>query len=375
MTQSCSTASSQCAASSFVCYPAIDRCRIVMAFLVMAIHYHPFTGVNPAVDYFSAQYLARLAVPFFFCCNGYFLYHAAKSEGQLSSKIFGSFRKALRMYIFWTIVYFPIILYMVIKQIRKQHVSPVKPIFRTLRDIVLVGSYNHLWYLLGLSVALLILWIVRVRCRMRWTHIDLLACVLYFLGSMYDAYRYAIRGWSIWQIPVLKLLLKLYHVTFAQTRNGIFFGFPFLVLGILIARKNTYRPRRFYLTAFLITLAVGACETSLLWRIRAFSPKAGQNMCLFLLPATYFLFCLLVQTTSSADTTRTIRKFSSLLFLLHPWVIFAYNTFYGKILGNPKFLLSSPIGYCIIAVITCWCSVLALRISQRPNFAWAKQFY
>lgn len=375
MAQSCSVAPSQRVSAAAVCYPAVDRCRILMALFVIVIHYNPFTSVHPAAAYFSAQYITRLAVPFFFCCNGYFLYRAAKSEGKLCEKILASFRKALRMYLFWTIIYSPLILYSVFVQIVKYHASPLRTVLGTIRNIVFVSSYTHLWYLLGLCVALLMLWFLRIRCRIQWKYIGLLACALYFFGAMYDAYRCVLQDWGIWQVPAVKLLLKLYVKIFVETRNGIFLGFPFLVLGILIARKSAYRPRKFYWIAFLVALAFGACETAFLWRARSFTLEIGQNMCLFLPPAIYFLFCLLVQRTSAADTTRTIRKFSSLLFLIHPWVIFVYTTFYSRVLGNPKFFLSTPIGYCVIVAVTCVVSVFVLRLSRRSRFAWVKQFY
>ncbi len=357
-------------------FPAIDYCRIIMEFLVLTIHYPPLKSFSEELNYFVTQYIARLAVPFFFCCNGYFLYRTVGSEKQLSVNISRSFARTWKMYVFWTIIYSPIIVYTSLKPVVKGQDLLLKVILRRARDFFLVGSYGQLWYLLGLCVALLLLWFIRIRQHMGWHKIYGIACVLYIVGLLYDGYIRAQYNWSGWKSSWVGVLLKLYRVTFGETRNGIFFGFPFLILGIVIAKKKDFRARKFYFGMFLTSLALGGVEVFLRWGTTGYNVDLGCNMYVFLVPATYSLVCLLLQyRTKTSDTTAAVRKFSSLFFLTHMWVIFLYNAFYNKVLGAPKFISSSPVSFTAIAILTSVCCIGILSISKKTRFIWLKKYY
>ena len=62
-------------------YPAIDRFKLLAAFLVIAIHTSPLTFISPEADYILARVLARVAVPFFFMVTGYFVLPKALEDG------------------------------------------------------------------------------------------------------------------------------------------------------------------------------------------------------------------------------------------------------------------------------------------------------
>ena len=357
-------------------FPAIDYCRIIMALLVLMIHYPPLNSFSGELNYFITQYIARLAVPFFFCCNGYFLYRTDDSEKQLSAKISRSVAKAWKMYVFWTVIYSPIIVYTLLKTVVKGQDSLLRVILRKVRDVLLVGSYTQLWYLLGLCVALFLLRIIHIWQHVGWRKIYGIAIALYAVGLLYDGYIRTQYNWSDWKTSWVGVLLKLYRGTFQETRNGIFFGFPFLILGIMIARKKTFQTRKFYLGMFLVSLALGATEVFLRLRMMDYNLERGCNMYAFLVPAIYSLICLLLQCkVNTNDTTASIRKFSSLFFLTHMWIAFIYTTFYYKVLGAPKFSLSSLVGFIVVAIITSGCCIVIISVSKKPHFAWIRKYY
>ena len=369
------TISTPCTSVHPNCYPDIDCCRILMAFLVITIHFSPLKSMSLAANYFVAQYIARLAVPFFFCCNGFFLYRTIDSEAAFTQSLSRSCIKAFKMYLFWTAVYAPILFYPVFKSIFVRHTFPLKSILSITRNFLFVGSYNHLWYLLALCVALALLWFFRIRLHLHWRQIVLATLLLYLLGTLYDGYAPLLRTCFLLHTPAVYWPVKLYRLVFLETRNGIFFGCPFVVMGVLIAQKRSFRSRTFYCIVLLLSLAFGACEAFLLWQAEDFAPTAGHNMYLFLLPAVYSLFCLLlIKKVQTTDTTARLRKFSGLLFLVHPWPIFIYGVVYRRLFHDVQFFFSSPLGYCIVCAISCVCVLLLLRLLKNPRFARLKQF-
>lgn len=54
-------------------FPAVDIAKFFCAILVVAIHVNPLSDVNPNLSYFLENYLARVAVPFFFVWGGVFV--------------------------------------------------------------------------------------------------------------------------------------------------------------------------------------------------------------------------------------------------------------------------------------------------------------
>ena len=53
--------------------PALDRFRLLAAFLVVCNHTSPLDSFAPGADFWLTRVLARVAVPFFFMVSGYFL--------------------------------------------------------------------------------------------------------------------------------------------------------------------------------------------------------------------------------------------------------------------------------------------------------------
>ena len=47
--------------------------RVVCAYMVVAIHVHPFEEINSDIGYVFTQGVPRIAVSFFFVISGYFL--------------------------------------------------------------------------------------------------------------------------------------------------------------------------------------------------------------------------------------------------------------------------------------------------------------
>ena len=92
---------------------SLDLCKFIMAFAVIAIHTDPLVDCSNAAMSRIGYLLLSMAVPFFFLTSGYLL--ACKLQYPLSnpdnfSKIRRYIIKILKMYLIWTLLYFPMAL-------------------------------------------------------------------------------------------------------------------------------------------------------------------------------------------------------------------------------------------------------------------------
>ena len=80
----------------------IEVFRLISAVLVVAIHTKPFFDINFHLGILF-QIITNVAVPFFFCISGYFISMKLREK---ENYIKNYSIKILKLYIFWSIVYF-----------------------------------------------------------------------------------------------------------------------------------------------------------------------------------------------------------------------------------------------------------------------------
>ena len=198
----------------------VDTLKLFFSLVVVWIH----TGVG------NLGGLTRWAVPFFFLMSGFFLFGKLFNNpetDQRSGILMSWLKKILRHYLIWSIIFLPFAI------IGFQHdsITPLKAILVYLRNLVLVGE-NYLswplWYLLGLLWSGVIIWIAN-KLRIPFWALCLLAVLLFLT-------------------PLLLHLEEndIYLRFFKTTRNGLFLGFPVMVLGGLLRRiippKENWEP-------------------------------------------------------------------------------------------------------------------------------------
>lgn len=188
----------------------IDTLKFLFSLVVVWIH----TGVG------NLGGLTPWAVPFFFLVSGFFLFGKLFDEpdrAARSAKTGAWWRKILRLYLLWSLIFLPF----AIIGFANDHLAPVKAVVVYLRNLLLVGE-NYLswplWYLLGLLWAGAIIWLAD-KLRLPFWVLCLLAVLLVLLPRILNLENN-----------------DLYVKLFKTTRNGLFLGFPVMVLGGLIRR-------------------------------------------------------------------------------------------------------------------------------------------
>lgn len=179
-----------------------DLLKFFLSLVVVWIH----TGTS---DLYG---LVNVAVPIFFVLSGFFLFGKIGRGKHDSATVQNWLFKTLQLYLLWTLIYLPF----AVIGFRMEATPLLKASAIWLQNVAFVGE-NYLswplWYLLGLLQAGLIIWTCEKLHLPQWGYL-LLAALLYVLPYL---------------IPLNQI--SWYTFIFKSTRNGLFIGFPYMVLG------------------------------------------------------------------------------------------------------------------------------------------------
>lgn len=289
-------------------YNSIDIAKFVFSILIVALHCSPFTDVNEEFGYYFTQCITRLAVPFFFVCNGFF---AFTPDVYNKKTISVQCIKLIRLYIVWTIIYIPGFI--------KTYSGLKNPFGEALLCFIMGHGYSHLWYLSQAAVAIFLVYILK-KVIHKWKYILIVSIMLYFIGLSYDSYYGVIRLLDIWKIPIVFNCAKVFLRIMGTTRNGLFFGLIFVCIGAIIAEKKVEISKKQCLFGVMFSFITGIIEVYVVKTLKWQRLDNSADMYIFLIPTTIFIFCLLLKYKDCKCKNKNIRKESTLIYLIHVWI-------------------------------------------------------
>lgn len=346
----------------------IDAAKFLCSILVVAIHFSPFGkagGIYEYLNYGITNYVARIAVPFFFISSGYFLFRKT-SLGSFDTGVVKQYvLRILKLYLVWSAIYLPINVYHAINLKR----GFLRSALTYLREFLFIGSYTHLWYLNALIVAVIAVSFLLYK-KVSPNCVFLLAFLLYFIGLFGNS-------WFGLAIPLRTAAPRLWGVlhrlkdVFATTRNGIFDGFIFVSIGMLFAFYGNRIKKRAAAAGFLASMILLGFEIFLLRYCQI--EMLGTDMFLFLVPAAYFFFAYVEQIEwKDKGVYKTLRVTGSLIFYTHLWVAFAVIKVVSKI---DETLLSTGFSFVSILILSMMISWLVYKLSLKRRFAFLRILY
>ena len=325
-------------------FNGIDIVKFICAFLVCVIHITPLKVEVLGVEKLSylnfglQQYLCRIAVPFYFTASGFLLFRKTEFNNLNESRIKNYCFKILRLLGTWTFLLF-------------------------------VGGQLQLWYLGSLVLAVIILSVlINKDISIRW--IVLISIILYIIGLLGDSYYGFIEPLKCFSIP--KILIVGYDTVFSTTRNGVFFGLIFVLLGALFAQKRIVINCVFAIVGLFVSLIIMLIEIYLL---KHYSHPKGFNMVLSLLPVIFFLFYIASHIKlKNRSIYRSLRIIGMIVFFTHMFV----NYFVGlaiEIANNTMGLNLSAFQFIITIFFTTIFAVIIERLSKTNRFQWLKYLF
>lgn len=279
---------------------SLDSFRLLAAFLVIANHTSPLLSYGEDADFILTRIIARIAVPFFLMVSGYFLYQYI--ENGDNAYILAFCKKIGLLYALSIVLFLPLNLY-------AGHYEGTNWGLEFVKDLFVDGTFYHLWYFPGLIAGVSIVVFLIRAIGLKWTSI--ISVLLYGIGLFGDSY-YGVAE----QFPSLEVFFQAVFTVADYMRNGVFMVPIFLVMGMLIYKRNKTVSFSINLLFFVISFTFLIVEGLLL---HANDIQRHDSMYFMLLPVMYFLFQCILQIRGKSS--KSIRNVSTIMYIIHPWMI------------------------------------------------------
>lgn len=326
-------------------YPTIDIAKYVAALLVVAIHTYPLYELNPLANTYFLQTVCRLAVPFFFVSSGMLFFRQWGKDPIIWERKLRHYEYRLGLlYLVWTLIYIPYTLYDYFSQGFHWY-----GIVAYARDLLLNGSYYHLWFLPALMLGMFL--VVKAMQYFSLTIVVKIALILYVLGYFINIFQ------PLWQVlPVVSFFFGFFTKVMVTSRNGLFFAPIFLLIGYFFAQGISLSFKR-SIIGFALSFVLVILEVSLYQWLGLLHPLS--SMYLSLIPAVFFLMaCVMSYRPKHQLNTLRLRKESLVIYTSH--ILFA-----------KVFLSLWPNAHLVVYFITLACAqALATFIATRRSPRW-----
>lgn len=310
---------------------SIDLMRVICAYMVVAIHVHPFEDINHNLGYIFTQIIPRIAVPFFFVVSGYFFTKSLIKDNEVTMRYL---KRLIKIYTLWSIVYF---LLDMITDLVRGNIDILSMVKNNIVSYFILGSYYHLWYFPALIFCVIVVSILnKFKCINKLYKISIILYIIGVLGCSYNSIGI--------NIPLLN---KLYLFSqFTLIRRAVLMGLPFFMLGYFIYLKsnNIYKAENSTIIKRLILIII--CFLTEIAIVNILRIQENIVISLFLYPLTGLIFslCLKNPMNNMYKHCNLFKYVANLVYYSHPLVIFVISNI-GKILGigvsqTPLFLLT-----------------------------------
>lgn len=161
-------------------YGGLDRFGIIAAILVITIHTFPLLSISEWADFTLRQTIARVAVPFFFMCTGFFFMQKLGSDRHRNASMLKQFLwKVGKLYLLSILLYLPVNVY-------AGYFTDGFTVFTAVKDLLFNGTLYHLWYFPGIMLGVCISTFLYTRLS-TWNTFWV-TLLLYGIGLLGDSY-------------------------------------------------------------------------------------------------------------------------------------------------------------------------------------------
>lgn len=261
--------------------------------------------------------ISPVAVPIFFVVSGFLTFKTDETdsmEARLSingQKLKKQIVRILKLYLIWSIVYFPLTL----RGYIKEGISIQGMFIDYIKNAIFNGTYYHLWYLPSLIFALAIVYLLYSRLNTK--KIFILGIILYIIGCVADTYNF--------EIGFLKDIICFYKKIFITTRNGLFFGFIYVFIGKLIAnnKESLIKYRKILFVLLIISVILFVFEGYMLAVVYR---KVIINMNFMSIPLSLSIVALAISKKKYGLNLLLYREMSTMVFCCHPLIIYLIDS-------------------------------------------------
>lgn len=313
----------------------IDLLKLLMAILVVGIHTETF-GFNMWLDR-GFGIITRLCVPFFFVTSGYFFW--IKETAHINIYL----RRLLMLYIIWSVVYSPFDVDFL------SSATPMEIISRYLW----FGNEHALWYLCGSIIGFIITYSL---LKIFKPNIVLIIGICFLVMGCIK---------STWE-PMFEHLLHVELNDILGSRNGLFYAFPYISLGMAIAKsKNKGKTKNIKLLVSCLIISLFMLVVESLLFVIVFH-TTSTILWLSVFPCSYFVFLLgnNIYVKIKKETSVTLRKISTLVYVSQ----YLFIPFYKNYVDN-------IVLFTITTLTTIIFSIIIINLSNLRKMKFLKHLY
>ena len=282
-------------------YNYVDYIKFFFAVIVVLSHICDVYGINSLLGRII-KFITLIAVSYYFIASSFFLFKGNVSKAKIIKYI----KRILILYTFWTVTFLPFRI-SEIMTIGFDFKGILIYILKYIRIFLFIGEYQ-LWFLVGTLWALFMILIFR-KINFNEKMIAVVAVIMFMLMQAIDLELLPYNN-------IFATLWKVYFTFFGTTRNGIFVGFIYMTMGLLVANNvQLQNINRKILSAISILLLVFG---GVLF-IKAYTIET------WLLPAiviVIFLWSINSGTTEEGSAFAKIaRQYSTLIYVSHMTIL------------------------------------------------------
>ncbi len=332
-------------------YNSLDIIKFVMALLVAARHmiqlFYPEQSKWRIV---IGSWLSNLAVPYFFIIAGFLLFRkigdgrSEKDRKVILAYCWHTFKMAL----LWSLIYLPLDIHD--WWYGKDRIGEWILVY--IRYFFLDHSSMHLWFLLALITACLLVWGAYGAGAKIW-QILTVGGVLFVIGCIGDNWYFNQQlPENIWR------LYRIYFTYFVTVRNGVFYGAFFVAMGLWFAKARIPIPFLASASGFLASAALMYGEVRLCQNV---------NMVFTSAPAAFFLTAAALAVprlgTGRERMCKRLREMSQWIYLSHVYFLYFFAWTAGQ---NPLSGTKKGITISVFLPMLAFCGAM-VALSERKS--------
>ena len=338
-------------------HPLVDITRFCCAIAIVLIHTEFFGALWPAGDSILISILCRVAVPFFFVCNGFFVFRSLDYDHLRFASLKHPLLKLIRLYCIWTLLYFPYWLFLEIRG----GVGLLTIVKDFALDFFWLGSYPVFWYLLATIVGLLIVALFSKAKVKPWV-ILLVGGALFVFYSLVSTYAFFFNDNEM--VATIRGFLVTY---FGGDLSLWFTGLFFIAIGLCLAYYKPQTKKSVLATLFVSSALLMLTEGVVLLVTNHLSDFSHSfTMPLFV---SFLLVFLIYAGQSITFDTRPVRQMSGTIYFVHT----AFNLLawqFIKILGWSEQPFAMLVRFALALLSSILFSLVLYRLSKRRPFKW-----
>ena len=293
-------------------YYLIDLFKLLGAIAIVATHTIATGGRTGPFYTFLSKIIYGLPVPFFFVCSGFLLGNKLlKKDNDLKETTISYIKRLILPLCFWCFVS-QFFLYDFIGGYNNIN------FWITLVQNFLFSPWSAMWYVMGLIIAIIIIYpFIK---KKKYKELLILSFIMYLVSLLFGNYYFLIKN------EVITNIFTYYKKIFLTTRNGLFYGLPFTTFGIMLANIKSKKDINYnkVLLIVIISFIILLLEVFILEKKEVFETSSLYLSNIILVPS--FVLYLSKFKASKPDLSK-LGKYSVGIYFTHQCINYIYKSF------------------------------------------------